>query len=227
MARTCWLTIALLAITGLSHAGELKGASEVSTSMQFGQVNSSYEYTYHSGPNAYTQTSDSKHSFLTLTMRYGKFVASGLEISPELQWTAIEEWEPAFSIAANLEYNFAPLSTSEKQRNVPFLLAGYGIGNAAPAYMWFVSRTSDKFDVPVLNLGAGLKTFVSDRVALRFEYRYQRFSWDESYQSAFSSSTSKYVDQYHRFLFGFSVFFPQHSTGAASSGEQDCGGCGM
>ncbi len=226
MERTCWLVVALLAITGLCQAGDLKGASEVSVSAQFGQVNSREEYTYHGGSYSETYTDETKSTFLMMALRYGIFVSQNFELAPEMNWTAIENWEPAFNIAANLEYNFAPLMTSETQRNVPFVLAGYGIGNAAPFYFAFYSRSSNKFDVPVLNLGAGLKTFVSDRVALRFEYRYQRYSWDETFSGSFSSSSSKYVDQYHRFLFGFSLFSPCGKAAASNEGG-GCGGCGM
>ena len=226
MGRTSWSMIAVLAIAAFCQAGDLKGACEVSVSAQFGQVNSSEKYTYHNQEYSDTYTDDVKATFLMLALRYGIFVTRNFEIAPELNWSAIENLEPAFNVAANLEYNFASASTSEKQRNVPFLLAGYGIGNAAPLYFAFYSRSSDKFDVPVLNLGAGLKTFVSDRVAVRFEYRYQRYTWDTSYNGYYSGYTSEYVDQYHRFLFGFSLFTPRRSAAGASDAS-GCGGCGM
>ena len=104
----------------------------------------------------------------------------------------------------------------------PFILAGYGIGNAAPVYHAFWSRNSENFDVPVLNAGAGLKAFVSERVALRGEYRYQKYEYDRTY-SDFASVKS--TDSYNNVFFGFSIFFPPKGHSAASE-TGGCGGCG-
>ena len=221
MERTFSIVVSLFVVTALGFGQGLKGAREISLSAQFGEMSTKEEY--HSDYDQYSESDDWKYQFLTTTLRFGVFVTPGLAIAPELNWTAIEELEPAYSLAANLEYNFVPKSPSEKWRAMPFLLAGYGLGNSVPAYFMYFNRQSDKFDVPVLNLGAGLKLFASERAAFRVEYRYQRFTYDRD----FTSGSADYTTQFHRFMFGIALFCPRTASGLSSGEGQCCVGCGM
>jgi hypothetical protein len=224
MARTFWSVLALLTVTALCQGQSLKGAQELSLSAQFGQFSSKLEYRAHVGQYHESETYSDTYTFLTTTMRLGTFVTRGLEIAPELNWSAIENSDAAFSMAVNAEYNFTPSAPGAKLKTVPFVLAGYGIGNAVPWYFAYLVRSSEEFDVPVLNLGAGIKTFLSERAALRVEYRFQRFHYD----SESGGETTKSTYQYHRFMFGFSLFFPHHARRSAENitDPAGCAGCG-
>jgi opacity protein-like surface antigen len=154
-----------------------------------------------------TQTSDA-NGYLTLAIRPGYYVIQGFSIEPEILWTAIEGTEPAFSLAGNLSYTFdVPGSKIH-----PFILAGAGIGNSVPLFRTALFRSTDEMDVVLLNVGAGAKFFVSNDVAIRFEYRYQHYSYDETiyyyyyYSPQATTETSEEAVNYHHFFLGISLF---------------------
>ena len=64
-------------------------------------------------------------------------------------------------------------------------------------------RTSDSFNVSNLNAGAGVKIFISGDIALRVEYRFQRYY--QSVQSTWNYDV-KDITTSHKVLFGISVF---------------------
>jgi len=64
--------------------------------------------------------------FLALTARPGFYIVDGLVLEPEILWTAVEGTEPSFSLSGNLAYNF----NVPKFHVTPFVLIGYGTGNA-------------------------------------------------------------------------------------------------
>jgi opacity protein-like surface antigen len=75
-----------------------------------------------------------------------------------------------------------------------------------------IGRASDKSDIPVPRVGGGVKFFLSKQVALKLEYRYERYSYENSstvsfYYSSYSYS-QKEVWDHHTVLFGISVFLP-------------------
>ncbi len=225
MKRYIAFLTAILTVSTLVWAGELRGMHEVSLSGQGGQLSSHEERTWDNGTLVSTQTSNDRTTFLTLALRYGWFVHKGLEFEPELHWFVQENVEPATSIHANAVYNLDLARKSGPPRALLFVLAGYGVGNAVPTVHSYFARRSDSFDVSVLNLGAGLKAFVSERIALRVEYRHQRYSHETEYASSGSRLEYKYTDNFSNIFFGFSIFFPSkgHSTASETGG---CSGCG-
>ena len=66
-------------------------------------------------------------------------------------------------------------------------------------------------DIPVLRVGGGLKIFVSKSVALKAEYRYERYTRESTSDSYYGSYTSSVTTDYHNILFGFCVFLPSGS----------------
>ena len=196
--------IVLLVICGTGHAESLTGTREVSLAGQMGQVRMVEEYTYRSPFGSSSHTYESTSTFMTLALRFGWYVYHGLVIEPEVHWSSWESFKPALSLHGNVAYNFNASRKADKPRVIPFILAGYGIGNAVPFFNTFISSASDDWDVGVLNLGAGTKVFVAENVALRTEYRFQRYSYDEEY----SCSSSKFTQSFSNIFFGFSIFLP-------------------
>jgi opacity protein-like surface antigen len=189
---------ALLSAT--SHAQPKAGAFELGTSVDMGFTSSSYEMS-----GSFSASGDSEsEGFLALAIRPGYYVATGLSIEPEFLWTAVEGERPGFSLAGNLSYTF-PIENSPV---LPFLLAGYGRGNTIPTLGIAMLARTDGWDVSLLNAGAGIKVFASSAVAVRMEYRYRRYSTEETYGGGFTSGTMTFTRQFHAFLIGLSLFLP-------------------
>jgi Outer membrane protein beta-barrel domain len=193
-----------LAITVETAAQVTSGSWELSLSATMGSVSSSTEYTYGGKTSTYEGEAE---TYLSLAIRPGFFVVDGLSIEPELLWTAIEGDRPAIAVLGGLSYTF----TIPESPVAPFILVGYGIGNGIPIAQRLIGRTSSDFDVSALNVGGGLKVFVSPNVAFRAEYRYQRYSWQEEITFSWNPeylSTFERVTAYHNIFIGISVFFP-------------------
>jgi opacity protein-like surface antigen len=107
--------------------------------------------------------------------------------------------EPVYILDGNVSYNFV-----SSAKGVPFLLIGYGVANTVPFFN--VPSTRFDFRIGVLDLGGGLKVFFKEDVALRIEYRYQRFSGEgETTGYGPYSFTQKVDTRIHTVHFGFSI----------------------
>ncbi len=145
-------------------------------------------YTYHNASQGY----------VALAFRPGFYpvLGLGLSVEPELAFGAIKGTAPAFDLSGNLLYNFGmgywPV--------VPFLEAGYGVGNGIAFYQPMTrERGVGLTGVKFLNLGGGLKIMIlGGRALLRVEYRYQQYS-DFTYPFSHFSAVA------NRFLLGFGV----------------------
>ena len=197
MLRIGGVTILLFGLA-LSASGQTEqGSWEFSLSSNLGLVSRSSEY---SSPYGSSQSEGEPEGFLTLALRPGYYLADGLAFEPEFLWTAIEGIPPSFSLSGNLAYNFR----IEGSRATPFVLLGYGLGNAIPIFQRVAVRTSDQWNIPVVNAGAGVKFFATEQVAVRLEYRFQRYSQEESSGSgSWKSST-----QFHNIFMGIALFLP-------------------
>ena len=178
-----------------------QGAWELSLSRTFGSVSTSTET---SGSFGSSSTDSEAEGYLTLALRPGFFIIDGLALEPEILWTAIEGEPPSFMLSGNLAYTFS----IPESRVLPFVLAGYGTGNAIPLFQTLLFRSSDKLDISVLNIGGGLKVLIAERVAIRTEYRYQRFSQKTDFGFGPYGGTAKSTTNFHNVLIGFSVFLP-------------------
>lgn len=187
----------LLLVPAVAMAQLQAGTVELSFSGTLGSMSRETEVTY----GGSTRTSEAEPTdYLSLALRSGVFVYRGLSIEPEFIWTAIEGDPPAFSLSGNLSYTHRQESTAV----APFVLVGYGIGNGIPIAQRLTGRSSSSMDIPVLNLGGGLKIFLGQSAAVRVEYRFQRFVQEETGYSV----TARQTTQFHNLLVGFSVFLP-------------------
>ena len=173
---------------------------ELSASGTFGLVNSSYES---SSPN-YNYTSEGKFNYYILSnIRFGYFLNTHFEIEPEIQLLFLENIDPTYSINGNITYNFDIDSSKLK----PFLLVGYGIGNAVPIFVSLIPQDlveNNSLTVHQINIGFGLKVFVTDDIAIRTEYRFRQYKYDKNYLNI--STVEKYTRTFHNILFGISFF---------------------
>jgi len=187
-----------------------KGAFELSvfgTAGSFKYTDKTTEVT--TDPYAGTQRITTGHSYdpqkyLMMFIRPGYYVFDNMAIEPELMWTAMDEMEPSLCISGNVSYHV----TLPKSSITPFVCAGYGIGNSIPFNYSLIFKMTDEMDVRLINVGAGLKAHLNDRVAFRVEYRYQQYSMESeySYSSAYYSykSTSEIDYDFHNVFFGLS-----------------------
>ncbi|MBI5474452.1 MAG: outer membrane beta-barrel protein [Ignavibacteriae bacterium] len=142
--------------------------------------------------------SSSSSAFL-ICPRFGIFVVQGLEVEPEFI-AMLATGGSAYVLNGNLSYNVIGA-----EKVVPFVLLGYGIANTLPLFN--VPMTKYEFTVGVLNVGAGLKVFLRDDVALRLEYRFQNFKGEQKQHiSGLIYSYARKVDtQLHTVQFGLSL----------------------
>jgi hypothetical protein len=155
------------------------------------------EFSIASSTQVYFQDDD--ESFLmNLPVRLGVFVTPNLLVEAENIFTLVSE-EFGYIVSLNLSYNF----TSGK-KVMPFFLLGAGRANGIPvgntAYEDCCQR---KFRV--LNMGTGLKFLVSQRAALRIEYRLQNFSPES--QGDYQGGTNGLSTTVHSLFTGVSLFF--------------------
>ncbi|MEE9555497.1 MAG: outer membrane beta-barrel protein [candidate division Zixibacteria bacterium] len=187
MIRPIMILAVIFFLSNDLYSQPIKKSWELSFSGNMGSVSSSY-----SGQSNSSQ-------FIALTFHPGFFVTENIEIEPEIQWLAADGDKPLLSYSANVAYNFGnPPSTK-----IPFILLGFGRTNSIPFNRTLLFRSSDKHDISILNVGAGMKFLAAKNVAFRMEYRHQSFTYSRS----FGNTTNKYSTKYNQMLFGFSIFF--------------------
>lgn len=146
-------------------------------------------------------SSGSSGAFL-VSPRLGFFVIKGLELEPELLFMLGSGSDPVYMLNGNVSYNF--ISTG---KGVPFLLLGYGIANTIPFFN--VPFTKTNFRIDVLNIGGGIKIFLQEDIAVRLEYRFQKFTGQGemyNYNYSYYTSTQKVDTRINTVQFGFSIF---------------------
>ncbi len=196
------LCLLVIASTTSAISQTQRGSWEFSASGAFSSFTLKSETSGYFGTHTYE--SDKAVNYFSLLLRPGFYVIDGLEIEPEINWGAADGVPPSFSFSGNLAYSYLIPGT----RFAPFALAGYGIGNGIPILERLLERSSDKFNIGVLNLGAGLKLFAAKQVAVRAEYRYQRYSHEETMGSGTYGSTVNTTFNFHNVFLGVSVFLP-------------------
>lgn len=138
---------------------------------------------------------------LLLSSRLGFFIYKGLELEPELLFLIASGSDPVYMLNCNVSYNFIT-----EGKAIPFLLIGYGLANTVP-YLGIPILRSD-FRIGVLNLGFGLKTFIKEDIAIRAEYRFQKYHGEKETGTYYNSSYYQKVDtRIHSVQFGLSLLF--------------------
>lgn len=136
---------------------------------------------------------------LLLSPRVGFYVYKGLELEPELLFLLSSGSDPMYMINGNISYNFI-----SDGKAVPFLLVGYGLANTVPFFNLPIAKTN--FNIGVLNLGIGIKMFLKEDIALRVEYRFQKFSGQSESTHYGSYSYSQKIDtRIHSVQIGISI----------------------
>jgi hypothetical protein len=148
-----------------------QGQSELSS--QFSFMSRSYE------------SSDNSFYSLLLAIRYGYFISKNLEFEPEMLFSIYKDDDPGFILSGNLAYNFSRSDPDNKI--IPFIFGGFGISNTIIFLPNVAYSGAESTTWTLLNAGAGIKVFVSEQVALRWEYRYQRLfeARDVSYHNLY------------------------------------------
>jgi len=196
---TILAVLSILLVCGPLHSQTQQGAWELSLSGNLGSTSSSAEM---NGSFGSFKSEQEARGYVSLALRPGYYLIDGLVVEPEILWTAVEKELPSLCLSGNLAYNFR----IPQSQITPFVLVGYGTGNAIPLFQRLFFRASDKLDINVLNVGAGVKFFVAKRIALRTEYRYQRYSQESTRTYGALSSTTKTINNFHNVFLGFSVF---------------------
>jgi len=114
-------------------------------------------------------------SALVLPIRVGAFQSDRLEVEIEGLLSMMVFGNPAVVLSGLLSYNI-PRPGVEQDR-VYFLIVGLGVANNHPISLNFSPGGGDDY-VPVLNLGTGIKAMIEKPVALRLEYRFQKYMGD-------------------------------------------------
>jgi len=134
------------------YAQTKKGDWELSMSGNFGSVSTKTES---DGSFGHNEFKGEAQGFLSLIARPGFYFTDGLVLEPEILWTAIEESDPSLSLSGNLAYNF----NIPKSRVTPFVLIGYGTGNAIPLFQRLRFKPPLVFEIWFLYLLPSRKSF--------------------------------------------------------------------
>ena len=196
----CVIPLVVIALFSTFHVrAQIKqGTWEMSLSGTIGTSSGSTEQT---GAISF-RVDQPAEGFLSFAVRPGYYVVEGLAVEPELLWTALEGTPPSFGLTGNLAYHFVV----PQSHMVPFVLIGYGRANGIPKFQ-ILQRSTDGFDVSVLNIGAGMKFFITTKVAFRAEYRLQRYGYETSSTGVANlTNTISTTRVFHNFFFGFSIF---------------------
>jgi opacity protein-like surface antigen len=193
------ITISLFLMSSFAYAQCEKGNVELSLIGTAGSLQENEEY------ESRKQNGDSQ-KYLMAFFRSGYFLTDNISIEPELSWTAMDETKPALNICGNITYNLP----NPNSVIIPFVLAGYGVGNGIPINHTIFGRSTKDMDIKLLNIGAGAKFKLGKKAALRVEYRFQKFSFESSYREyyydQYYDTKVKYTLNFNNIFFGFSVF---------------------
>ena len=137
------------------------------------------------------ENSDESWTAFNFPVRYGFFVTRIFQIEPELLYSKYKDNDTGLIFSCNLAFNMN--ASASPAHNIPFLYAGMGYSNTVIFFPNFANAGVQDKNWTILNLGAGLKMFLTESVALRFEYRFQKFYGDTDMT-------------FHTILLGFSVF---------------------
>jgi opacity protein-like surface antigen len=145
--------------------------------------------------NSTKYTGESASSYLNIPVRVGYFIWKGLEIEPELTMTFTSDdidLGTGLFFSLNAAYNF----TLTNKKLIPFVRAGFGLGNGIRQFD-LIFKTSG-YTITAPSLGLGAKYRIGDSAALRLEYRFNSYSA--------SGGVGHFVDE-HLVFVGISIFF--------------------
>ncbi|HUI29542.1 MAG TPA: outer membrane beta-barrel protein [Candidatus Acidoferrales bacterium] len=190
----------LLLTSSMSNAQFNKGDLELSFSGSLGSTTDKSTGTYLGNSSSDSQT----EQFLFFSISPGYYLLDGLSVEPEISLMAVQHAQPAQYFLLNLSYTYLPPNS----KAALFVRAGYGISNSIQVPMMgggTVVQMSDKFDIGVINLGAGAKFLLTQSVVLRAEVNYRSHAWSSSEDFGYGSYKYDYVFSHVGLLVGFSI----------------------
>jgi hypothetical protein len=137
------------------------------------------------------ENDDESWTALNIAARAGFFMNRHVEIEPEILFSKYKEQDAGFILSGNIAYNFK--SRGAEKTTIPFIMGGLGYANTLLFLPNIASSGAEDENWTVINAGGGVKLLISDPVAVRIEYRFQKFSGDED-------------ATYHNVYIGFSMF---------------------
>lgn len=176
--------------TTLFHSG----AVELNFLLDAGKMTTTYESGFPSGSESNSST------YFNLSVLPGFFIAEGFSIEPEVSFLAVEKAKPAYSIIPNISYTYLLPGS----RTAVYARTGYGLSNSYSLF-GLLLRQSNKIDVGIFNVGAGIKYLVTDGATLRMELNYKSTNHEEETNyGGYNNSASTTVESI-RILMGFSL----------------------
>jgi opacity protein-like surface antigen len=182
------LLILLMLTTSLTaQSTDLKGRMEYSVSFSYQSMKQ--------------KDAEEASWIMNLPFHLNYFVSENIGVGAEINFTDAKGIKNTGIILNILvEANF-PI---RQGKSIPFLLAGYGYSNGSFIYDRMAIKNFQETDIGVLNLGAGLKLFITEKIYARIEGRYQNFS-GESENTYFYGAENEISITYFRLFMGFSI----------------------
>ncbi|MCX7736407.1 MAG: hypothetical protein N2319_06805 [Candidatus Kapabacteria bacterium] len=144
------------------------GQSEIGGSLGVGS--STYESSV--GSSSYS----SSYNFFMLSALYSYYVIDGFSAEPEFILYAIEKSKPTILALLNLSYTMKIPGFFFS----PYGRIGYGLSNGMSMNIpTMLSRSSNDFNIGVLNIGIGIKTLIGNSGIIRAELNYRSYSKSE------------------------------------------------
>ena len=151
-----------------------------------------------------TQSNSETRSTAGISFSPGFYLLDNFSIEAELGIVAVQSMQPSQYVLINLSYTYL----LPESKTALFAHAGYGLSNSvAISYLNnAISFTSDKFNVKVLNFGAGIKYLISSTVLLHTEVNYRQHLWTNDYESMgyYNYSVDNKITNIS-LIFGFSI----------------------
>lgn len=170
------LTAALVVLLASAASAQFKkGDFEM---MLLGTVGSHTETTKvtYTGTSGFTVEDDDTHSYAYFSLSPAYYFIDRLAAELELGVRASEGDKPAQTAILHLAYTH-PLPRSSVAL---FARAGYGVSNGYTVPIFYEQvRSTQDFDISIINLGAGAKFMLGRTALLRAEINYRIQSWSE------------------------------------------------
>lgn len=173
------------------------GSLEIGLSGSIGTENIKYISADYSSNFAY------KYIFISALPSY--YIKDGLALEPELGISMISESSPALYLIGNISY-------THKITDSKFALfgrAGYGASNAVwPAYFDKPpASVSNGMKISIVNLGAGFKYLISEKITFRCELNYKVQNYNVNNSSTYYNYSFDRKLNTLSFQYGFTILF--------------------
>lgn len=173
--RVCLSAILVLLIASVASAQFKQGDFEMSLLGTVGSMNEKREYSSSTGFE-FDDDYDESHSYGYVSFMPAYYLIDGLAAELEIGIRAMEGVRPMQAVILNLGYTHKLPGSALAL----FGRVGYGLSNSwsIPVFLEQYGGASDKFDVNIINVGAGAKILVSRSAFIRAELNYRIQSYE-------------------------------------------------